>query len=60
MWRMKYLLTIDPSKDTFVLRNAMEEFYNVVSTNTSKVEWETERFALRVVAGKSVSNSFVT
>lgn len=57
---MKYSLTIDPSKDTFVLRNAMEEFYNEVFTNTSKVEWETERFALRVVAGKSVSNSFVT
>lgn len=57
---MKYLLTIDPSKDTFVLRNAVKELYNGVSTNTSKVEWETERFALRVVAGKSVSNSFVT
>ena len=57
---MKYLLTIDPSIDTFVLRNAMEEFYNGVSTNTFKVEWETERFALRVVAEKSVSNSFVT
>lgn len=37
-----------------------EEFYNGVSTNSFKVEWETERFAVRVVAGKSVSNSFVT
>ena len=45
---------------SFVLGNVKDEFYNGVSTNSFKVEWETERFALRVVAGKSVSNSFVT